>query len=857
MAAETFDLSELGTYKYGFAMPERYVYKARKGLSREIVEEISWLKGEPDWMREFRLRALEIFLAKPMPTWGADLSGINFDDIYYYIKPTDKKSRSWDEVPEEIRRTFELLGIPEAERKFLAGVGAQYECLSGEVRVYTARGPIPIRDVQPGDIVFSYEEESGRLIPARVRATAFKGEREVFEVRVGTRTIRATANHPFLVLEHERASNRQRGRYRLTWKYLYELKPGDLVAVARRLPDVGAEYALQPLDSSAVPTRAKPVRFPERTSTDLMWWLGVYIGDGFLRFDRRGSKGRIEFAIPETDEALRRELQRVTRELFGIEARNGDPYRLTVYSTALARYLKAHGFEGNAHTKRVPQWVFSLPEEQRLAFLGGYVDADGYVRNHRGNRNVVLTSVNAALLEDMQALARTCGIRTSNIHRFESKHPKDPERRIIGYRLQLSGDFERIGCPSPQRIERFGLRKYHHKDTSAHNTTFRSHINEFIGFARIDAIIPAGVEPVYDIEVEGPHNFVAEGLIVHNSEVVYHNLQEHLRKLGVIFVDTDTAVREYPDLVREYFGTVVPPDDNKFAALNSAVWSGGSFIYVPPGVHVDLPLQAYFRINAQNVGQFERTLIIAEEGSFVHYVEGCTAPIYTTDSLHSAVVEIIVKPGARVRYTTIQNWSTNVYNLVTKRAVVYRDAVMEWVDCNLGSKVTMKYPSVYLMEPGARGEILSIAFAGRGQHQDAGGKAIHAAPHTRSRIISKSISKDGGRTSYRGLVRVYPGAEGSTVSVNCDALILDEISRSDTYPYMEIEEDNVTIGHEATVSKISDEQLFYLMSRGIPQEEAAAMIVTGFVEPLVKELPMEYAVEMNRLIRLQMSGSVG
>jgi Fe-S cluster assembly protein SufB len=1030
MAAETFDLSELGTYKYGFAMPERYVYKARKGLSREIVEEISWLKGEPEWMREFRLRSLEIFLAKPMPTWGADLSGINFDDIYYYIKPTDKKSRSWDEVPEEIRRTFELLGIPEAERKFLAGVGAQYECLSGEVRVYTARGPIPIRDVQPGDIVFSYEEESGRLIPARVRATAFKGEREVFEVRVGTRTIRATANHPFLVLEHERASNRQRGRYRLTWKYLYELKPGDLVAVARRLP--------------------------------------------------------VEFAVPEIEGALRPEFRQIAPALVGVKARNGDPYRRAVHPTVLASH-------------------------------------------------------------DVRA-----------------------------------------------------------RDNNS---------NEFIGFARIDAIIPAGVEPVYDIEVEGPHNFVAEGLIVHNSEVVYHNLQEHLRKLGVIFVDTDTAVREYPDLVREYFGTVVPPDDNKFAALNSAVWSGGSFIYVPPGVHVDLPLQAYFRINAQNVGQFERTLIIAEEGAFVHYVEGClpageqvstgerwvnieairpgdfvvtetgrkarvravmvrpyrgdlieiqpisryntfrltpehpvlvvrredvrvrrrprngwrpevdtrrllqtqpvyvpagelqegdflvfpkikpegdpppftpeqlrllgyylaegsayvhktlnqpvvafsfgehevqaieevkrlihqvtgkkpqvvrvpgkhavtvsvysrelmefclehagkgaankqlseaimalppeqvaplleayfagdgnrsprrsgelrriatasetlarqiqellarqgiyasiqvrkggpdsirgrriqrrdqfiltwthgrrmgevrdagdyflvpikairrvpyegfvfnldvedpnsylvrgfavhncTAPIYTTDSLHSAVVEIIVKPGARVRYTTIQNWSTNVYNLVTKRAVVYRDAVMEWVDCNLGSKVTMKYPSVYLMEPGARGEILSIAFAGRGQHQDAGGKAIHAAPHTRSRIISKSISKDGGRTSYRGLVRVYPGAEGSTVSVNCDALILDEISRSDTYPYMEIEEDNVTIGHEATVSKISDEQLFYLMSRGIPQEEAAAMIVTGFVEPLVKELPMEYAVEMNRLIRLQMSGSVG
>ncbi|WP_448592597.1 Fe-S cluster assembly protein SufB [Thermoflexus hugenholtzii] len=736
-------------------------------------------------------------------------------------------------------------------------MGAQYECLSGDTRIYTARGPVPIREVQPGDIVFSYDEESGRLIPARVRGTAFKGEREVFEVRVGTRVIRATANHPFLVLAYDRAPNRQRGRYHLTWKYLYELKPGDLVAVARRLPDVGQEYTLQFPEPDAVPARAKPIRLPQRTSSDLMWWLGVYIGDGFARFDRRGSKGRVELAIPQTDEGLRLELQRVTHQLFGVEARNGDPYRLTIYSTALARYLEANGFGGNAHTKRVPPWVFSLPEEQRLAFLGGYVDADGYVRNDRRNHDVALTSVNLALLKDMQALAWTCGIRTSAIHRFESKHPRDPERRITGYRLQLSGDFERLGCRSPQRLERFGMRKYHHKDISARNTTFRDHVNEFVGFARIEAIVPAGIEPVYDIEVEGPHNFVAEGVIVHNSEVVYHNLQEHLRKLGVIFVDTDTAVREYPDLVREYFGTVVPPDDNKFAALNSAVWSGGSFIYVPPGVHVDLPLQAYFRINAQNVGQFERTLIIAEEGSFVHYVEGCTAPIYTTDSLHSAVVEIIVKPGARVRYTTIQNWSTNVYNLVTKRAVVYRDAVMEWVDCNLGSKVTMKYPSVYLMEPGARGEILSIAFAGRGQHQDAGGKAIHAAPHTRSRIISKSISKDGGRTSYRGLVRVYPGAEGSTVSVNCDALILDEISRSDTYPYMEIEEDNVTIGHEATVSKISDEQLFYLMSRGIPQEEAAAMIVTGFVEPLVKELPMEYAVEMNRLIRLQMSGSVG
>ena len=454
--------------KYGFRDPEKYVFKARKGLSREIVEEISWMKGEPDWMREFRLKALEIFWKKPMPTWGPDLSQIDFDDIYYYIKPTEKHARSWDDVPEEIKRTFDRLGIPEAEQKFLAGVGAQYE-----------------------------------------------------------------------------------------------------------------------------------------------------------------------------------------------------------------------------------------------------------------------------------------------------------------------------------------------------------------------------------------------------SEVVYHNIKKELERQGVIFLDTDTALKEYPDLFKEYFATVVPPSDNKFAALNSAVWSGGSFIYVPPGVHVEMPLQAYFRINAQNMGQFERTLIIADEGSYVHYVEGCTAPIYTTDSLHSAVVEIIVKKGARVRYTTIQNWSTNVYNLVTKRAVAHEEAVMEWVDGNIGSKITMKYPSVYMLGRGARAEILSIAFAGRGQHQDAGGKAVHAAPYTSSNITSKSISKDGGRAAYRGLIQVYEGAHHSKSNVVCDALILDEYSRSDTYPYIDIREDEVSIGHEATVSKVGEEQLFYLMSRGLSESDALSMIVSGFIEPIVKELPMEYAVEMNRLIQLEMEGSVG
>ncbi len=459
---------DLDQYKWGFRMPENYVYKARKGLSREVVEEISYLKGEPDWMRAFRLHSLEVFLRKPMPKWGPDLSSLNFDEIYYYIKPTDRQARSWEELPPEIKLTYEKLGIPEAERKFLAGVGAQYE-----------------------------------------------------------------------------------------------------------------------------------------------------------------------------------------------------------------------------------------------------------------------------------------------------------------------------------------------------------------------------------------------------SEVVYHRLKEEWEKKGVIFCDTDTAVKKYPDLVREYFGTVVPPEDNKFAALNSAVWSGGSFIYVPEGVKVDIPLQAYFRINAENVGQFERTLIIVERGAYVHYVEGCTAPIYSTDSLHSAVVEIIVKEGARCRYTTIQNWSKNVYNLVTKRAIAYRDATMEWIDGNLGSKVTMKYPSVYMVEPGAKAEILSVAFAGAGQHQDPGGKVIHAAPYTQSSIVSKSISKDGGRAGYRGLVKVYKGARGSKCAVRCDALILDERSRSDTYPTMEIDEEDVQITHEATVSKVSDEQLFYLMSRGIKEDEAMNMIVRGFIEPIAKELPLEYAVELNRLIALEMEGSVG
>lgn len=1194
MSEDAKILEDIGQYKYGFHDPENYFFKSKKGLSREVVENISRMKGEPQWMLDFRLKGLEHFQKRPMPTWGADISGLDLDNIFYYVKPTEGQGKSWDDVPDTIKNTFDKLGIPEAERKFLAGVGAQYECLSGDTRVYTARGAVPIRDVVPGDVVFSFDEIKNEIISAPVRATVQKGERQVFEVKVGTRKIRATENHPFLVLENMRLPGRQHGRFSRAWKYLRDLKPGDLVAVAKKIPDVGQAHILeQPVVD--ITWRNNPVELPEETSVDLMWWLGLYIGDGFIHYHPGADKSRVEFAIPETDIPLRAEFMQVNSRLFGLAAADGDPYRLTMYSTVIARYLEANGFTGGALEKRVPDWVATLSHEQILAFLGGYVDADGYVRNHPKNHDVFLTSGNQALLQDVRNLAALCDLPTSNIHRFESKHPHDETRTIVGYRMEITGDFERLGCRSEQQLERFGKRKFHHCYSSVEGTTFRSHTNDYFGYAKIASITPAGVEDVFDIEVDGTHNFVAEGLIVHNSEMVYHSILEHLEKQGVIFLSIEDGLRQHPDLFREYFGTVIPIEDNKFAALNSAVWSGGSFVYVPKGVKVDLPLQAYFRLNTANVGQFERSLIIVDEGAYVHYTEGCTAPQYTTDSFHSGVIEIIVKRGARSRYTTIQNWSTNVYNLVTQRAKVFADGTHEWVDANLGcltgdtqvllssgtkcikdiepgdevfstdvemslapkqvvaktysgrqrvyrlqtenyreikatanhpflalikdgkvystawkrldqlkvgdrvaisgnipaygvsrkfdflpergkknitlpesssedlmwllgvyigdgymedssvyfavppkdkahsrliekltdlfhvdyeirkgvvrinaaqlvawlrdlelsgnahekrvsrwvfalpqkqriafiegyiaadghrrlnhknlsitsanrdlledvrylaiscglnprkisrwsrrekkplgkeekefthyflyfgeqeyeqpiyfsrvtsieeqgiedtwdieingthnfianglivhnSKVTMKYPSCYLMEPGAHGEMLSMAFAGPGQTQDAGSKMVHFAPNTTSKITSKSISKGGGRASYRGLLKVYKGAHDVKSNAVCDALLLDPDSRSDTYPYIEIDEDDVTIGHEASVSKVGEEQLFYLMSRGLSQEEATTMVVSGFIEPLVKELPMEYAVEMNRLIQLQMEGSIG
>ena len=372
--------------------------------------------------------------------------------------------------------------------------------------------------------------------------------------------------------------------------------------------------------------------------------------------------------------------------------------------------------------------------------------------------------------------------------------------------------------------------------------------------------LPEDIKNTYDrlgIPEAEKQRLVSGVAAQYESEVVYHKIREDLEEQGVLFLDTDTALREHEDVFKEYFGSVIPVGDNKFAALNTAVWSGGSFIYVPKNVRVDIPLQAYFRINTENMGQFERTLMIIDEGAYVHYVEGCTAPIYSSDSLHSAVVEIIVRKGARCRYTTIQNWSTNVYNLVTKRAVAHEGATMEWVDGNLGSKVTMKYPAVWLTGEHAKGETLSIAFAGEKQHQDAGAKMVHVAPNTSSNIVSKSVARGGGRTSYRGLVQILEGAHGARSTVKCDALLVDDISRSDTYPYVDVREDDVSMGHEATVSKISADQLFYLMSRGMTEDEAMAMIVRGFIEPIARELPMEYAIELNRLIEMQMEGAVG
>ena len=750
---------DLGAYKLGWHDEIEYEFKPAKGLNEQIIRQMSEMKGEPAWMLDQRLKAYKRFLRKPIPQWGGGgaLNEIDFDDIYYYIKPSGGQSKDWDMVPEGIKETYEKLGIPQAERKYLAGVTAQYECLRGDVRVFTVdRGMVTIKEIQPGDRVFSLNEKTKNLEVRKVKSAVQTDVRQTYRVEVdGGRVLYATDNHPILTRDG--------------FVEVRNLKAGDEVAVALALPDAGRNYT---------PERPKgtPEAFPAQTSPKLAWLFGYSVGGGTVDAD----SGLLTLVADGDTAAI---LHGTIGSIFGVATEVGGGSVRSDHKP-LIRWFQRNGLVGDPHVRRVPAWVFGLPLTERAAFLRGLLD---------GSRQMGLSG---PLTGDVGELAELTGITA-------------PDGRV--------------------------------------------------DYASIISIDPADVAPVFDIEIDGPHNFVAEGVIVHNSEVVYHRNREDLESLGVLFCDMDTALREYPEIVKEYFGSIIPANDNKFAALNSAVWSGGSFIYVPPGVHVDQPLQAYFRINSENMGQFERTLIIVDEGAFAHYIEGCSAPVYTTDSLHSAVVEIVVKRGGRCRYTTIQNWSNNVYNLVTKRAAAYADATMECIDGNIGSRLTMKYPAVWLMEPGAHGEVLSIAFASEGQHQDAGAKMVHAAPDTTSTIISKSISKNGGRAGYRGLVRVEPGASNSKSFVRCDALILDEKSRSDTYPYMEIEENDAEIGHEATVSKVGQEQLFYLMSRGLTEEQATSMIVAGFIEPIVRELPMEYAVEMNRLIELNMAaaGAVG
>jgi Fe-S cluster assembly protein SufB len=854
MAATELDL---GRYQLGWSDAEDYIFKPRKGLSEEIVREMSAIKREPEWMLDFRLAALKRFFKRPMVDWFATkMPDLDFNDIYYYIKPIEQQVNAWEELPESVKNTYDKLGIPEAERKYLAGVTAQYECLRGSTRVWTDRGMRRIKELGAGDTVFSLDAERRELVAQRVLGQQCSGVKEVFEISARGRVIGASGNHPLLTLRDERKPGRQRARYAARWVPVSDLRVGDLVAVGKELPEYGEPAALRaPRAADSLPAGSDSL--PTATSVDFCWWAGIFLGDGYLH--NRSGYVSVEIAVDRTDTELVDEIIAVTRRLFGVEfSLAADGFRLTGHRTAaLAEFLELNALAGSALTKRVPDWVFGLPLAQRLAFLAGYLDSDGYVRDHKTSHDVVFTSANAALLEDVRELVALCGIGSSKVIETSNRYPDDSERRMTAYHLRLSGRFDRIPARSPRRRDRMNKRQYVHSQTSAKGTKLTAHTSDHLGFVRIDSIESVGFEPVYDIEVEGHHNFVAEGFVVHNSEVVYHRNREDLEQLGVLFTDMDTAVREHPEIVRKWFGKIIPPNDNKFAALNSAVWSGGSFIYIPPGVNVDLPLQAYFRINAENMGQFERTLIIADEGSQVHYVEGCSAPVYSTDSLHSAVVELVALPGSRITYTTIQNWSNNVYNLVTKRARAEAEAHVEWIDGNIGSRLTMKYPSVYLMGPKASGEVLSVAYAGAGQQQDTGAKMVHCAPETTSTIISKSISKDGGNATYRGKVHVDPGAHRSKAFVRCDALILDEESVSETKPYIEVQERDAEIGHEATVSKVGDDQLFYLMSRGLSETQAMGMIVNGFIEPVTRTLPMEYAVEWSRLIELQMDGSVG
>ncbi len=837
---------------------------AKQGLNGEVVRLISKTKNEPSWMLNKRLRALELFQQTSVPNWGPDLSKLNFDTITYFVDPDAKETNKWEEVPEEIRKTFDRLGIPEAEKKSLAGVGAQYDCLTEDTIVYTnPKGGVKIKDIKVGDCVFALDESNNKIVNARVKGFMDKGIRPVFEVKIKGKKIKTTYNHPFLTLVDKRKPGKQRARYSKEWRYLSELKKGDIIAVATNLPDYGKPFKFKEIKTKSivkgknqfgvtydldVSHSYKEVKLPKVSDNNLMWLFGHYLGDGYITKAKNKDKMRLHFAVHESQQEIKDKIKEIMNKYFGYGTIYGDKFRISINSTKIALFFKENGFYGKAREKSIPNWVHALPKEQKLALLAGYIDADGTVRKE--DKGIDVTSVNWKLLEQVKELSVYCGLTTSKITTFKSGFGRK------GHRVSITGRTREIPCVHKTKRERLlsritNIGKYN----SLNGTTIRKYCSDSVGFSRIERISYLGKEKVYDIEVEGHHNFVANGVIVHNSGVVYHQVLQSLKDQGVIFESMDVALQKYPELVKQYFMTsCIPINDHKFIMLHAAVWSGGTFIYIPKGVKVELPLQAYFRMNEKSGGQFEHTLIIVDEGAELHYIEGCSSPQYSTTSLHAGCVELHVLPGATMTYSSIENWSRNVYNLNTKRALVHKNASVRWLNGNMGSALTMLYPCSVLIGENARSENLGIAFANTGQEQDTGSKVIHAAPNTSSIIKAKSISKGGGISSYRGLVKVMPQARNTKSQVQCDALLLDNKSSSRTYPTMKIDNNKVDIGHEATISKIWEEQLFYLTSRGLSEEQALQMIVSGFIGPIIKALPLEYAVELNKLIELEIVG---
>ncbi len=852
------------------ANEERLTLRALPGITEKVVRMISKDKNEPAWMLQLRLKALEVFQKMPIPTWGPNLDKLKLNEITYFAKPNAKETNNWEEVPEDIRRTFERLGIPEAERTVLAGAGSQYDCLTSDSLVYTnPKGPVKIKNLKVGDTVFAWDEKTNKIVVSKVKAVLNKGDRPVFKVKVAGREIKVTTNHPFLALVDKRKEGRKRARYAKEWKYLSDLKGGDVIAIATDIPDCGKSYKLPEIEVKRIvkgrnqfgnisdmdiSKSYNEIMLPKATNEDLMWFLGLFLGDGYIGYFKEKDKANVKIAIPESQPQLRKELIEICKRLFDYDLKSLYKDYVCINSTILARFLEKIGFSGNAKTKKIPDWVLTLPKNEKLAFLGGYLDSDGNVRDHKKSKEVVFTSINQNILLKAKQLCTYCGLQTSKITTFSSKHPFDKTREMTGHRLHVSGNTSLLKSRYDFKRDRLFKKKYYAKFSSILETDLSSHCRDSLGFAKIKSIDYAGIEQVYDISVEKYKNFVAEGIIVHNSEMVYHNLKEEWTKQGVIFENMDVALQNYPELVREYFMKCVPITDHKFAALHGAVWSGGTFIYIPKGVKMQLPLQAYFRMNAKGAGQFEHTLIIVDEGAEVMYIEGCSAPVYNANSLHAGCVEVFVKKGARARYSSVENWSKNTYNLNTKRALVEEEGIMEWIGSNMGSCCTMLYPCSILKGKRARADHISIAFAGKGQNQDTGAKVIHLAEETSSTIKAKSISKDGGITTYRGLLKMNKGAKNAKSHTVCDALILDKDSISNTTPYMEINGESVDIAHEATTGRISEEKLFYLRSRGLSEENAMKLVVSGFIEPIVKQLPLEYAVELNRLIELELEG---